>query len=148
MNRVQSRILLIVLVLGALVAAPSFGHGGNRLIGSWISTSAVDGGGELQTLWTFNRGGTVVVSSSGANFSAAHGAWEKVGPRTFEVVNTAFGFAPDGSLAFTLENRATFEVSQDRQTFTAVFESEVKALDGTVLSTSSGSATGTRINVH
>ncbi|MEM8996825.1 MAG: hypothetical protein AAGF23_18715, partial [Acidobacteriota bacterium] len=125
MSRAHSRLFLIVLVHGALLAAPTFADGGNRLVGSWISSSAVDGGGELQTLWTFNRGGTVVVSSSAGNFSAAHGSWEKIGARTFEVVNVAFGYAPDGSLAFTLENRATFEVSRDKQTFTAVFSSEV-----------------------
>ena len=140
--------MLIMLATLALLAAPAFADPPN-LVGSWSSVSTSDQTGQTTaTLWTFGQDGTLIVSASVANASAGHGSWERTGGRTFEAVNEAFGFAPDGSLAFTLRNRATFEVNQGGETFDAAFSSEIVAPDGTVIATTSGTATGQRISVN
>lgn len=138
---------LVVLLTLSAFAAPAFASPAT-LVGSWTSTAAFDQTGEeSQGLWTFGIDRTLVVSAELAGASAGHGSWKRTGLRTFEAVNSAFTFAPEGSSAFTVKTRATFEVSADGDRFTAAFDSELLAPDGTVLSTTTGTATGQRIKV-
>ena len=146
MNRTSIRPLILLISFMAL-AAPAFA-GPPTLVGSWTSVATDDVTGEqFQTLWTFHFGRTLVVSGDLGNASTGHGAWKRTGLRTFEAVNTAFLFAPDGSLALVLKNRATFELTPDGDHFTAVAESELQTPDGTVVDTTSSAATGERIRV-
>ena len=146
MKKMSVRVL-ILLVLAGLLAVPAFA-GPVTLVGSWSASATDDNTGEeFRTLWTFNVDRTLTVSGDLDNASTGHGAWKRMGRRTFEAVNTVFLFGPDGTLAFLLKNRATFEVSSDGDSFTAVAESDLTLPDGTVIDSSSNVANGTRIKV-
>ncbi|MEM8929855.1 MAG: hypothetical protein AAGE94_01705 [Acidobacteriota bacterium] len=146
MKRTLGFTTLAFLLLATLVLAPAATAGPRGLEGSWRATGVVDGTTDAtETLFTFSRGGTLIASSDTAANGNGHGTWERIGPRMFAATNVAFAYDANGVAAQVLETEITLEVARGGATFDATFESTVKTLDGTVLLTVTGTASGERI---
>ena len=124
-------------------------RGRSTIVGSWEATSSLEPSGEVAPgFFTFNRDRTWVASTNDAAFGNAHGAWKRTGRRTFLGTNKGFAYGPDGMAALVVTNRVEITVAADGNGFTAVFEGDVSLLDGTIIDSFTGSATGTRIEVE
>ncbi len=109
----------------------------NQLVGSWIAT--VDRGPSLpplRSLVTYSEGNTVIENANvGATVrSAAHGAWERIGGRTYGTTTEFFRYDPvSGAYAGTIRIRSTLELAHDGQSFTGVAVAELRDPAGNLL---------------
>jgi hypothetical protein len=109
----------------------------NQLVGSWIAT--VDRGPSLptlQSLVTYSDGNTIIENANaGATVrSPAHGAWERIGGRTYGTTTEFFRYDPvSGAYAGTVKIRSTLELAQDGQSFTGVAVAELRDPAGNLL---------------
>lgn len=144
----SSRSLFLVLAL-TLLAAPAFAGGGNKLIGSWQAVSVTDGTGDTnELLVSFHKDRTLVSTPPSNALSVAHGTWKKTGARHFASTLVFFIFDANGNANLRATNNSDYEVSQDGQTYTSVFETRIETLDGTLVTTVTGTSTGERIGVE
>lgn len=144
----SSRSLFLVLAL-TLLAAPAFAGGGNKLVGSWEAVSVTDGTGDInQLLVSFHKDNTLVSTPPSNGLSVAQGTWEKTGGRSFSSTLIFFIFDANGNANLRATNNSDYEVSQDGQTYTSVFETRIETLDGTPVATVTGTSTGERIDVE
>ncbi len=151
LNRNQITLFFsLVLLMTFGLAASAAAVGPPALVGVWEMHSKVDGVEDVVylSLETYSSDGTVQSTSMNNRFSTAHGVWEKTGPHSFTSTSFAFAFDADGVIHFTIKNQGKLEVSQDKQSFTAAFQSEFRLLDGTVFNTVTGTAVGTRLVVE
>ncbi|MCP5120143.1 MAG: hypothetical protein GY953_55815 [bacterium] len=116
------------------------------IVGSWDVVFALPSG-DAPGFFTFDSGETWFATGSQASLSPAHGAWEQTGSRTFAATNKGFIYATDGSISLLIKNSGILEVSPDGDSFTAAFLTEISIPGGPVVSSFSGTATGTRIQV-
>ncbi|MEM9552821.1 MAG: hypothetical protein AAGC60_01060 [Acidobacteriota bacterium] len=137
---------LALLALVVLLAAPAAFASPPTLEGSWRTTSTLDGATESTPgLFTFAKGGTLIASNNTDTTGNGHGTWKRLAGRTFAATNIAFVYDSNGVATQIFETEITFRVSWSGNTFRATFETSVQTLDGTVLATASGTATGERI---
>ena len=146
-HRNQIFSVLAILLL-ALVATPAFA-GGPKIVGSWQATSTVDGSTDSAPLLaTFGKDGTLVSTGPSTANSVAHGAWKKTGPRQFSATIVFFVYDANGNADLKVTTNDEYQVSQNGQTYTSVFEATLSTLDGTVIGVVTGTSSGTRINVQ
>ena len=117
---------------------------GHPIVGTWIYT--VDGFPEAFTVlvdidadgtWhDFRPPGTTSI-----------GSWEATGPNSFNLTFHSLSLTEDGSIAI-LTIRASGEVSEDGQSWTADYTAELTGEGPSPGEYGVGSATGTRINVE
>ena len=94
------------------------------LVGAWVLDSTPDDPSDAVDLVVFNPGGTLVsLSAEGP----AAGSWEPTGERTADVTFHGLAFAPDGGFGGLFTIRASGEVAEDGQTFTATYTLEPPA---------------------
>jgi hypothetical protein len=117
---------------------------GHPIVGAWIYT--VDGFPEQFTvLAAFHADGTWQDTSPDGTTSI--GSWEATGPNSFSLTFHSLSLTEDGSVAF-FTIRATGEVSEDGQSWTAEYTAELTGEGAPPGEYGVGSATGTRINVE
>ena len=142
-------LLMMGLATAALADSDSDDRGGRSIVGSWEATSTLQPSGEVAPgFFTFHRDRTWIASTNDAAFGNAHGAWKRTSGRTFLGTNKGFVYAPDGQAALVVTNRVEITVGADGDSFTAEFEGDVSLLDGTLIDSFTGTATGTRIEVE
>ena len=146
-------ILLLLAVPGALAADSDSDSDSDSerssIVGSWEVVSEIDSGGdEVPGFFTFNADNTWMTSGSSVDLSNAHGAWERIGSRTFDGTTKGFIFGSDGSVSLLIKNTGVLEVSSDGNSLTFEFESTISLPDGTPISAVTGSGSGTRIQVE
>ena len=147
--RNQTVLCLSLFVLSMVLVAPASADdgGGGALVGSWESVAVLDGTtDEVPSLFTFNRGGTFTATGSTVANSGGHGAWKKIGPRTFKATNVSFIYGPTGEIIATLNANTTIVVASGGQDYDAEFEGEIRFTNGAV-QPFSGTAVASRINV-
>jgi hypothetical protein len=94
------------------------------LVGAWVVDATPDDPSDAVDLVVFDAGGTLVsLSAQGP----AAGAWEPTGERTVDVTFHGLSFAPDGGFGGLFTIRASGEVAEDGQTFTATYTVEPPA---------------------
>jgi hypothetical protein len=142
-------IVILCAALVALSAAPSSGTGFG-LTGAWNVTIVLDDGSILCTTPSLNTAdGGVVAQGCGVNTSPGYGQWRRVGLNRFAVTFVGVDFGPpEGGIVDTYKVRATVRLSQDGQTFTGPFRTEIFTLDGTLLVFFTGVVTAQRIVIE
>jgi hypothetical protein len=116
----------------------------HSVVGAWILT--VDGFPEQFTeLATFQADGTMQETSTDG--TTGLGSWEATGPNSFNLTFSSLSLTEQGSLAMTTI-RAGGEVSEDGQSFTAIFTIERTGDGAPAGEYGPGSVTGTRLNVE
>ena len=161
----MNRRKLITAAGAALVAAtPTAGlanDGGDQgLVGSYFGTvTATDPPlGQFNDVISFHDGGVVTesrryyipVTPIGSLLeTTGHGAWKRTGNRTFEAF---FRFLlqqapPSAGEPIGTDNIRLFLRLQRDGSLTGTFESNIKAVDGTVIFTARGTFTAERITV-
>ncbi len=148
-TRKQTVILVSTIAILALLGTSASASGGGppKLVGSWEVLSTVDGTTEAPSLHTYGTGGTYIASSASPANGNAHGAWERIGPRTYSSTEIAFVFGPTGEIIGTFHANATVTVALGGQSYDADFEGEVRLNNGSVLPFS-GTAAAIRIGVN
>lgn len=127
---------------------------GGKLVGAWIVDVDRPGLPSLKSLQTYNIGhGVVETANGGAGArSAAHGAWQRVGARTYAVTMVFFRYDPaTGAYLGTVKLRREIEVARDGQSFTGVSIGELRDPAGNLLPVSNTRRdieVGRRINVE
>jgi hypothetical protein len=122
---------------------------GHRFVGSWIFT--VDGFPEEFTeLAAVHADGTLLDTNTAGSIGI--GSWEATGANSFNLTFDVLSLTGstdrlEGSFAMTTI-RATGEVSEDGQSFTAEFTLELTGEGAPPGEFGPGSVTGTRINVE
>ena len=108
----------------------------------------------LKSLQSYSRGHTVVeIANGGATVrSPAHGAWERIGGRTYGSTTVFFRYDPvSGAYLGTLILRHELELAPDGQSFTGVAVGELRDVNGNILpgsNTRRDAVTAERINVE
>lgn len=112
----MKRAVFVMVVIAALIAAPSFGeqpenpgHHGPRcsIEGSWIGLSAfgpfttelvasTPEEGSYTIQWTGGNGTWFGLCDGSVRNSTAYGTWKRTGPRTFELTSITFSIDADG----------------------------------------------------
>ena len=136
---VAALALIAVVVAGsagAISASPFGGAGtanGNKsIVGTWEAT--VNRGPALapvKFLHVFTKGGSIVGSGSDSLFnSAAHGAWEYVGDRTYATTHVFHRYSPTGVYLGTHRINANRRLSADGNSYEGVARGELRDPDG------------------
>jgi hypothetical protein len=146
------RIALVPLIVGlvtALFATPS-GANGPGLTGAWNVTIVLDDGSVLCTTPSLNTAdGGVVAQGCSVNASPGYGQWRRIRGQQFAVTFTGVNFAsPGGAIDSTYKVRGTVGLSHDKRTFTGPFQTDIFALDGSLLFSVTGTVTAERIEVE
>lgn len=140
--------VLVSAALFAVSAKPS-SAGEQTLAGAWNVTIVFDDpvlvGCTTPSLIT--KDGGVVAQSCDVNESPGYGEWRRIGNHQFAgtFVGVTYG-APGTGVTGTYKVRGTLAVSGD--TFSGPFLTEIFALDGTLLFSTTGVVTGQRIAVE
>jgi hypothetical protein len=142
-------ILVLCGVLVALRATPS-SAAGPGLTGAWNVTIVLEDGTTLCTAPGLNTAdGGVVTQGCTVNESPGYGQWQRIGGQLFAVTFVGVNFAsPGGEIAGTYKVRATVGLSHDKQTFSGPFQTDIFALNGTLLFSATGTVTGQRIGIE
>jgi hypothetical protein len=152
-------VLAVVLAAGAISASAGnnrANHSGpNQLVGSWmVSVNRGAALPPLKSLQSYSRGHTVVeIANGGATVrSPAHGAWERVGGRTYGTTTVFFRYDPvSGAYLGTLTLRHELELAPDGQSFAGVAVGELRDVNGNILpgsNTRRDAVTAERIDVE
>lgn len=147
----------VIAILMAAIGSPSSSADkkSKRLEGSWRVT--ITGGpgtpplpSWYQALVTFSPGGGLVATITDPLLNTGHGAWSKIGKRTFAVTILLFQFDPTGNFLGTLKARATLELNDTSDTFDSDdYQFEFFDPDGNPTGfVGVGAAHGTRIDVE
>ncbi len=114
-------LALVALSPGAIAQEDGAEH---PLVGAWVLDTTPDDPSDAVDLFVVNPGGTVL-SLSGQGPAA--GSWEPTGDRTADVTFRGLTFTPDGGFGGLVTIRASGEVAEDGQTFTATYTIEPPA---------------------
>jgi hypothetical protein len=146
-------LLLGVFACTAFVAfgAPLPTADTQTLAGAWNTTIIFDDpslpGCTTPGLDTSDGG--IVTQGCDVSESPGYGQWRRIGPREFAVTFIGVVFGPAGTgITSTYKVRATVHMSQDGQTSSGPFLSEVFALDGTLLFSATGTVNRQRVAVE
>ncbi|MBA3715954.1 MAG: hypothetical protein H0W76_26485 [Pyrinomonadaceae bacterium] len=125
-----------------------------RLEGTWLTQITIrncrtgDPIGNIQSLITYVRGGTVVETSNGASpafRSTGQGVWRHNGGRRYAAKFMFFRFNPDGSFAGTSKIMQDIKLSRDGDELNITLTLEVLDANNNVIATVCATATGTRL---
>ena len=151
-------VALMTAAIGTMSASADRKHHGatsNKLVGSWMVT--VNRGPALpalKSLQTYTRGRGVIENSNGGPTarSASHGAWQRIGARTYRSTQVFFRYDPDTRAYLgTVKLRHELQLSPDGQSFTGVAVGELRDPAGNLLPGSNArrdNVSGTRINAE
>lgn len=133
----------------SLLATPAFAGNGQKLVGSWQGVSVTDGTGDTNPLLvSFHQDGTLVSTGPTNSLSVAHGSWKKTGGSSFSSTLIFFIFDASGNANLRATNNSDYQVDQGGETYTSVFETRIETLDGTHVTTVTGTSSATRISVE
>jgi hypothetical protein len=147
----------LIVGAGAALSAISPGiaraDGNDRtsLEGGWIGTTDAGAGfGKFMAAYMFARGGGMVTSSSidlspRSLSTPGYGTWTRTGDRQFLMTFDAFVFDQQGNPAGVVESRATAVLDATGDAWSGVFKFEVRAPNGAVVFSGSGTHSATRI---
>ena len=150
-------MVLASIAFGAMSASADRDHASDRagkLVGAWIVDVDRPGLPALKSLQTYTLGhGVVETANGGAGArSAAHGAWQRVGARTYAVTMVFFRYDPaTGAYLGTVKLRREIELARDGRSFTGVSIGELRDPAGNLLpgsNTRRDTEAGRRINVE
>jgi len=125
-----------------------------RLEGTWLTQVTIrncqtgDPIGNIQSLVTYVRGGTVVETSSAVSSalrSTGQGVWHHRGGRRYAATFMFFRFNPDGSFAGTSKIMQDIKLSRDGDELNITLTLEVLDANNNVIATVCATATGTRL---
>jgi hypothetical protein len=160
------RLAVLAIVVGLITSSTDLpsalkaaqGDGAGKLEGSWNITIT---GTPFRILRTVADGGVVDAyafppfsPTAGALVnSGGHGNWTKIGPQTYAVTVHYFQLNPALNSSFNILDTVgkvveTIQVSQDGQTYTSVFSTNISFPDGTPFITNSGATSAQRIVVE
>jgi hypothetical protein len=134
-------------------------HVRHQLVGSWLVTYDVQAFGvPIPVLLSFGRDGVMIETDSPAStpvgdlgvliLSNGHGAWKSTGGGEFAYLYRKLIYQQDGFTPFgTTRTSATGTASADGMQFEGTLLIEFLDTSGTVVSSTIGTATGTRIQV-
>jgi hypothetical protein len=146
------KVVTTLVLCGALVAlsATPGSATGPGLTGAWNATIVLDDGTILCTSPGLNTAdGGIVTQGCSVNESPGYGQWKRIGGQRFAVTFVGVNFAPpSGQIDSTYKVRATVTLSHDRQTFSGPFQTDIFALDGTLLFSATGTVTSHRIGIE
>jgi hypothetical protein len=155
-NSLLLRIGRGFLLLGVFTAFVAFGAplptaDTQTLAGAWNTTIIFDDpslpGCTTPGLDTSDGG--IVTQGCDVSESPGYGQWRRIGPSEFAVTFIGVVFGPAGTgITSTYKVRATVHMSQDGQTSSGPFLSEVFALDGTLLFSATGTVNQERVAVE
>ena len=120
---VLATLALALVAISPLVVAQD-DAATHPLVGAWVLDGTPDDPSDAVDLVVFDAGGTLVSMSAQG---PAAGSWEPTGERTADVTFHGLAFAPDGGFGGLLTIRASGEVAEDSQTFTATYTLELPA---------------------
>jgi hypothetical protein len=157
-DRVRSRMGWTMLTSGVLLCGALMALGATpssaddaTLTGAWNVTIVFDDPSipGCTTPGLDTRDGGIVAQGCDVSESPGYGQWRRIGDRQFAVtfVGVVFG-APGTGIVSTYKVRATLTLSQDGQTSSGPFLTEVFALDGTLLFSATGRVTRQRIGIE
>jgi hypothetical protein len=149
-------ILIVVVLIGLLVAGASLvyaqtsmaGKGGSAhsLAGAWTVDATPDPGPPVPPFvasQAYEKDGVAIGTTSSR--TQLIGTWARTGGNQF--ASTYLGFEPFGEDTLHIKVREAIELSQDGNTFTGSFVTEV-FLNGEPLATVTGTIQGTRMQVE
>ena len=155
--RRRSSVLVALVLVGAVGAvgvgrsvgtatehATPAATAGHPLVGTWVVDPEVDDPTNPPSFDAFMADGTLVnIGSDGASV----GSWEATGPRT--AIFTFAGLVQEAGSGAAFILRATVEVDEAGESFTASHSFTLVAADGTVLAAAQGGAArGTRLHAE
>ena len=156
MNRPFVSLSVVVVVLGLLVAfgfsttaqqATPTAMDGHPLVGTWLLDTNADDPENAPEVTIFTADGAYI--SVDAEGFPNHGVWEASGERSATLTIVSPGMEEEGTFAGTFIVRATVEVDETGDTFTAQYTGEFVEPDGTETGEyGPGTATATRIAVE
>jgi len=117
------------------------------LVGTWLANTDPENQPDPSETFTFSSDGTYIdVDSSG---STTLGSWEATGENTATLTIVGFESDDDEESTGSVTIRATIEVSEDGNSFTAEYTLEFIDAEGTSTGEAGpGAATGTRLLVE
>jgi len=149
-------VLALAVSIGSRVAIADQDDG-PKVEGSWMITIT---GTPFKILRTYTDSAVVdayafppITPTTGPLINGSgHGAWKKIGPRTFSVTVKYFQLNPQLNSTFQILDsigtvRETVVLSKDGQSYTSVFQTVVELSGGGVIP-NAGATTATRINVE
>ncbi len=144
-------VLLSLLTTGFVAACASPGataETSQGLVGAWIVTASRPGG-VGKNLLTFSSDGTFFRSGdTHPVLSGAHGAWKRVGDRTFDATYIAFRFDQDRKWIGSTKTRIEIIPGPGDNEFTGVAKVSVRDLQDNEIGTSEVRLEGKRIQVE
>jgi len=157
--RLATLVCGVVLAVGLGMQRVSAGTDeGGRLDGSWTITIVNT---PFKILRTITPGGVVdayafppITPTSGPLVnSGGHGNWKKIGPRTYAVSVIYFQLNPPLNPTFQILDTVgkvneTIELSNDANSYTSVFETEISLPNGTPIIHNAGETVAQRIVVE
>jgi hypothetical protein len=156
MNRPFVSISVVVVVLGLLVTfgfsttarqATPTAMDGHPLVGTWLLDTNADDPANAPEVTIFTADGAYI--SVDAEGFPNHGVWEASGERSATLTIVSPGLEDEGAFAGTFMVRATIEVDETGDAFTAQYTGEFVGPDGTGTGEyGPGTATATRIAVE
>jgi hypothetical protein len=151
-------MVVATTAVGAISASADRSAGATRstkLVGSWMVS--VDRGPTLPALkslqtYTGSRNVIEIANGGAAARSPAHGAWQRLGGRSYASTAIFFRYDPaTGAYLGTVKLRHTLKLAQDGQSFTGVAVGELRDPAGNLLPGSNvrrDAVSGERINVE
>jgi hypothetical protein len=138
------------LAVAAVTASPAKADDNqtNDLNGAWKFLLSIENGPSFTAIGTFTKDGIFVGTAQGdgmccASQGAAHGTWQRIGPRSFSWNLRALETNADFSLAYTLEATLTVTLDQPDH-MTGTWTRQIEYPNGTVVKLVGGSITGSR----
>ena len=147
-------VVAIAAVVGTVASAGATDgstHRGNTLAGAWnVSVKRPASLPPLASLLVFTKDGSVIETSEEppASRTTQIGSWERIGEHLYAASAVVFRFDANGNHVATAKINRTIRVSNDGQTFTQATRVTMYDLQGNVLSSFPGSATGERMQIE
>jgi hypothetical protein len=148
-------VTLAVSISMLLLPSPASAQGQDPLIGTW-NLSGGSGSSAFIAVMTFNAGGTTVeFDTSGTNSSASPGEsislgkWSNTGNSTYTFKEQNYIYDASGNLSLIAITNCTLILASNQKSFkdncnVSFFTCSVASCPGTLVSSSSGPATGKR----
>jgi hypothetical protein len=152
-------VLVAIAVSAGAITASAGGtrseHRSPKLVGAWmVNVNRGPTLPPLKSLQSYTGGNSVIeIANGGATVrSPAHGAWKRMGARTYGSTVIFFRYDPvSGAYVGTLKLRSELELAPDGQSFTGVAVGELRDASGNLLpgsNTRKDTVTAERINVE
>jgi len=148
--------LAVVLAAGATVAWSS-SEQGTDLTGTWRILATIPPGTPVcpgpddcvyPALATATRDGGLLQTAPISNTLTGHGTWKRMGPRRFLAHTVYFRVNPaDGSFVGTSETSIDITVTPGGQDADGTFDAVILGVDGSTITTYSGTVTAERLEV-